>query len=164
MRYTQGILEDGETLQYVGTLTPAIYLPGFLITLFSVAGAVVAQQQPLLKDVADIAVIAAVLGVLLLAWQILRQWTTEIALTDRRLIFKTGLIARTARMLSVPKLTGATVHQSVSGRLLRYGSVEVEDVGNSAILINQVGDPRGFGRAIERVMAAARTDPTARNV
>jgi uncharacterized membrane protein YdbT with pleckstrin-like domain len=53
------------------------------------------------------------------AWFI--RWTTEIAVTDRRVIFRRGFIQWHTDEMHMDKIESADVDQSVLGRLLNYG-------------------------------------------
>ena len=56
-------------------------------------------------------------------------WTTEIAVTDRRVIYKTGFIRRKTTEMHMEKVESVDVDQSVLGRILDYGDVIVRGTG-----------------------------------
>jgi uncharacterized membrane protein YdbT with pleckstrin-like domain len=55
--------------------------------------------------------------------------TVDIAVTDRRVIVKTGLIRRHTAEMNMDKVESVTVYQPVFGRLLDFGSVQVRGTG-----------------------------------
>jgi hypothetical protein len=71
----------------------------------------------------------------------LRQWITEIAVTDRRVIVKTGLIRRHTAEMNMDKVESVTVYQSVLGRLLDYGSVHVRGTGEGLGHLDYISSP-----------------------
>ena len=63
----------------------------------------------------------------LYAWFI--RWITEIAVTDRRVIYKRGFITRHTEEMNMDKVESVDVDQSILGRLLDYGTVHVIGTG-----------------------------------
>ena len=59
----------------------------------------------------------------LYAWFI--RWITEIAVTDRRIIYKRGFITRHTDEMNMDKVASVDVDQSILGRMLDYGTVHV---------------------------------------
>jgi uncharacterized membrane protein YdbT with pleckstrin-like domain len=93
-------------------------------------------------------------GVLQLAMAMVIRATTEIAVTNRRLIFKQGIIARNVKELKIENIEGINVHQSIIGRLLNYGQMSANGTGIGEIHFpDYMADPVAFRRAIQ----AART-------
>lgn len=67
----------------------------------------------------------------LLAWivmvarQVFRIVTTEIAITDRRVMSKTGWLQTDVKVTPLDKVNNVNVQQSVIGNMLDYGNIEV---------------------------------------
>ena len=74
----------------------------------------------------------------------IRQATTELVLTDRRVIYKTGLFKRHTMEMNRSKVETVGVDQSVLGRMLNYGTVIVRGTGGSFEPIRQIDDPLTF--------------------
>ncbi len=75
--------------------------------------------------------------------------TTEIAVTNHRLILKRGFISRNVHELRVENIESVEVEQSVLGRILHYGDLQVFGTGVGEIdLPPLVADPIDFRRAI----------------
>ena len=74
------------------------------------------------------------------AWFI--RWITEIAVTDRRIIYKRGFINRHTVEMNMDKVASVDVDQSILGRMLGYGSIHV--VGPGAAASNSPDRPRGI--------------------
>ena len=68
-------------------------------------------------------------GLILLIWAWVLYRTTEFAVTDRRIIAKTGLISRSTVELFLDKVEALQVDQSVMGRLLDFGTVSIHGTG-----------------------------------
>jgi uncharacterized membrane protein YdbT with pleckstrin-like domain len=63
------------------------------------------------------------------AW--FRRSTTEIAVTDRRIILKRGLVRRHTVEMNMQKVESVDVDQTLTGRLLNYGDVTIRGTGSS---------------------------------
>lgn len=74
---------------------------------------------------------------------VIRVLTTEIAITNKRIIVKSGLISRDVVELNVAKVESLNVKQSVWGRILRFGTIIVYGAGN------QQGKAVGIANALE---------------
>ena len=64
---------------------------------------------------------------LLGAW--IRRRATEIVVTDRRVIFKRGLISRHTVEMNVSKIETVDVEQGLAGRIWDYGTVLIRGTG-----------------------------------
>lgn len=79
-------------------------------------------------------------------------WTTEIAVTDRRLIYKRGLLSRDVEEILLDKIEGINIEQSILGRILDYGAVRVRGVGIGEIdLPRDLDQPMKFKKALDEV-------------
>ena len=83
----------------------------------------------------------AVVGlfILLAAW--IRYRTTEFAVTDRRIIAKTGLVSRRTVEMFLDKVESLNVDQSVAGRLFDYGTVTVRGTGATSEAFQNISAP-----------------------
>lgn len=148
MSYLQRILQPGETLRYVGRLHWIVYLPGLVLFAIAVAlaAAIVAADQlgnfvPYLLIALDLVMLVSLLTLLAAA---VRRWTTEIAVTDRRVIFKRGLIRRHTIEMNMDKVETVDVDQSLVGRLLGYGDIVVRGTGSSIEPFRKIAAPLDF--------------------
>jgi uncharacterized membrane protein YdbT with pleckstrin-like domain len=93
----------------------------------------------------------AVLGVGLLAllgaW--IRQWSSEFAVTSRRVIIKTGWISRRTIELNMSKVESVEVAQDIFARMLGYGTITVIGTGGTREPFSLINDPLGFRRAVQ---------------
>ncbi|HUE18345.1 MAG TPA: PH domain-containing protein [Stellaceae bacterium] len=144
MSYIQHILQPGETLKHVSRLHWIVYLPGLLLLALAVAVLIGAESQnqnlPLLSIAAVLMVFCA--ASLLRAW--FRRWTTEIAVTNRRIIFKKGFIRRHTIEMNMDKVESVDVDQSILGRILGYGDILVRGTGASIEPFRMIGSPIQF--------------------
>jgi uncharacterized membrane protein YdbT with pleckstrin-like domain len=94
------------------------------------------------------AAVAAV-GLLWLLVHYVELMTSEFAVTTSRLIFKVGLIARYTTELLLGKVESIGVHQSLAGRVLRYGDLTVIGTGGTREVFRRVRDPIGFRNQVQ---------------
>lgn len=88
------------------------------------------------------------LGCVFLLFEYLKQISTELAVTDRRVIAKFGFISRTTYELFLDKVEGANVDQTFWGRILGYGSVLVKGTGGGISPIHNVANPIEFQKSL----------------
>lgn len=74
--------------------------------------------------------------------------TTELALTNKRVIAKFGFIRRTTVELRLDKVESIGVNQGILGRLLGYGSVVVRGTGGTGTPIPSIKQPLDFRRVV----------------
>lgn len=95
-------------------------------------------------------------GILILLNHLIVLWTTEIAVTSFRFVYKTGLIARNTQEVSLNKIEEIILQQSVWGRLFGYGKLILRGTGVGVIELPAVDDPIDVRRIIEHAKAALR--------
>ena len=91
-----------------------------------------------------------VMGLLRFASMMIVKVTTEIAITNSRLVYKRGLVARYVGEISIDRIEGVNVLQGVMGRLLDYGRVMVRGMGVGEVVLPPIQDPVAFRKAIDR--------------
>ncbi|HBM90359.1 MAG TPA: hypothetical protein DD400_00535 [Rhodospirillaceae bacterium] len=83
-------------------------------------------------------------GALLLLSAYIRQISTELVLTNHRVIAKHGYISTTSYELMMTKVEGATIDQSIWGRIWGYGTLMVKGTGGGISPIDHVARPYVF--------------------
>jgi uncharacterized membrane protein YdbT with pleckstrin-like domain len=163
MAYVEKILLPDERVIYAATLHWVIYTQGLLMTglaglvgYFSHPFLAIAFGEPLgtqfTKPVSAIAMIVVLMGAALLFGAYIRQASTELVVTNKRLIAKYGFISRTTFEILVNRITGANFDQTVVGRLLGFGTILVHGAGGEISPIDQVANPQLFYRALVSVL------------
>lgn len=94
------------------------------------------------------------LGLLIWLAVYLRYISTELAITNKRVIAKSGLISRRTIELNLSKIEGIAVDQSIVGRLFDYGSLVIGGTGGSKEPIPGIADPLAFRRHFTEVVDA----------
>lgn len=94
--------------------------------------------------------IVFVFGLLKFAQMMIVKATTEIAVTSSRLVYKRGLVARHVGEISIDRIEGVNVFQSILGRIFNYGRVMVRGMGVGEVILPTIEDPISFRRSIEK--------------
>ena len=117
-----------------------------LVLLAAVAAIAYNNEIPnvFLKDLAlIIAQAITALAVLNLAAQALKWYRTHFVLTSQRVIFQSGVIARTRVEISLHKINLINFHQSVFERLINAGDIVIESGAEDGVeTFNDVPDPQ----------------------
>ena len=123
-----------------------VYVPGLVLVLIGIAGAVYADG--LAEDSRLIALAGAgavaLIGFLYLVRAWFRRWTTELAVTDRRIIYKRGFIQRHSIEMNMDKVESVDVDQSVLGRILDFGDIVVRGTGTGLEPLKGIDSPIEF--------------------
>ena len=146
MRYVEQVLQPGETVIYATSLHWLVYSRAVLLAILAAvclftAASFSGATEIALAIVSGLFVLLAVLSALS---ALIRRATTELAVTDRRVIFKTGILKRHSMEMNRSKVETVGVDQSILGRLLSYGTVIVRGTGGSFEPIAFIGDPLTF--------------------
>lgn len=75
---------------------------------------------------------------------VLRILTTEIVITNKRLVIKTGLISRDITELSLQKIEALAVNQTVTGRVLKFGNLTAFGGGQKQGYVKGVANAMAF--------------------
>ncbi|KAF0173224.1 MAG: PH domain-containing protein [Hyphomonadaceae bacterium] len=97
-----------------------------------------------------------VVGVWIFARQLIFNLTTEIAVTDRRLIRKFGFLERRVVDMGLESIESVQLDQDFWGTLLDYGRLTIHGTGDDSWLTPIIADPVGFRRDIEAAMPQRR--------
>ena len=127
MRYVEEVLQPGEKILFVSTIHWLIYVPAILLLIAAIVAAFWAGSGSEVWRWISLLCFALALLSAARAW--FKRWTTEIAVTDRRVIYKRGFIRRHTIEMHMDKVESVDVSQSVLGRILDYGDVLVRGTG-----------------------------------
>ena len=130
-RYVDSVIGKGESVLYQARLSLAPFWLWFLVggllllsALGLVGAAVSSKDVPMGFALAELA-----LAALLLLRPIVARLTTELVITNRRVIAKFGIIRRNTLELNLSKIESIRVEQGLLGRLLNYGDIMLIGTG-----------------------------------
>ena len=133
--YIESVLSSGEEVVYKAKVSFWSMLPLFILGLL----------------------LLGCMGIGVFFWiaAIMRYATTELAITNKKIIAKFGFIRRYTVELLLHKAEGVQVSQSVFGRMLNYGSILVSGGGSTQTPIPGIVDPIAFKRKFFEIQEQA---------
>jgi membrane protein YdbS with pleckstrin-like domain len=157
--YVDSVLADGERIVYRAHISHWKFFLSYLLGALFVAAAVAgyANGSAYNMDSPVIALVLLVVGVVIVLSAAIRRSTTELVLTNRRIITKRGLVARNTVEMNLNKVESLHVDQSLMGRLFNYGDVTVVGTGASLEPLRGISSPlelrKNLGAVAEGVAA-----------
>jgi uncharacterized membrane protein YdbT with pleckstrin-like domain len=133
-------------VRHVSRIHWVVYLPGLALIVVGIAAAI--YGNGLAEDTRSFVLIGggavALFGLLMLIGAWFRRWTTELAVTDRRVIFKRGFIRRRTIEMNMDKVESVDVDQSILGRVFDYGDITVRGTGSGIEPLKGIDSPLEF--------------------
>ena len=170
MGYVDRNLVPGETLLYrtrhhwlvlmgpffggLLLLVPGIALMVEAIATRDSAGLVVgsATISPKVMVVSGVILVAA--AIIIFSYGVAKRNATEMAVTNRRVLIKTGMTSRRTLDLMLSRVESIGVEETAAGRVLGYGSVVVRGTGGTPEPFLMIAHPQEFRRAVQEQIGA----------
>ncbi|MDR2012675.1 MAG: PH domain-containing protein [Rhodanobacter sp.] len=152
MSYVQSNLMPNEQVTAIGKIHWAIYVSGTLFILLGIYFVSAAHGAG-----GGLGALLVIVGLfwLIRAW--LYSFSTELAVTNKRVIAKFGLIRRSTVELLHSKVESFNVEQSILGRTLNYGTVIVHGTGGGRTPIRGIAEPLEFRKQALTAIEANRS-------
>jgi uncharacterized membrane protein YdbT with pleckstrin-like domain len=153
MSYVDSVLATGERVVHRAAISHWHYFGSYLFALACFAAAVgMFYLPPEYQDVGRIGAAAvAVVGVIVVLVALIRRSSTELVLTDRRIIAKTGFVSRDTVEMNLGKVESLRVSQGLLGRMLDFGDVAVVGTGSSLEPLRGISDPLALRRKLGEI-------------
>jgi len=118
--------------------------------VLGILAAIVAYATPVPQQ--QLGHIVTAILLILAAVSFLSSWfvraSTEIVVTDKRIIHKTGWISRQTQEMNITKVETVDVDQGLVGRALGYGQVSIRGIGGSWEPLRWIASPLQLRNAI----------------
>jgi uncharacterized membrane protein YdbT with pleckstrin-like domain len=101
-----------------------------------------------------VAIGAFVVSAIVFAIGALRRNATEMALTNKRVIVKTGLATRRTLELVLNRIESIVVEEPAAGRMLGYGTVIIRGTGGTPEVFEKIAHPLQFREQVQSQIAA----------
>lgn len=139
--YVQSVIGKDEKVEYEGKVSLWSLLPLFVLGLLTIW----------------------IFGLGLIFWiaALIRYKTTELAITNKKIIAKFGFISRNTIELLLPKIESVQVNQSILGRLFNYGSIVASGAGNPQAPVPGIGNPIEFRKKFMEIQERVEKETTA---
>ena len=86
-------------------------------------------------------------------YDFLKLYTTERVITNRRVIFKTGIISVRTEELKNSKVESVEIKQTILGRIFGYGNIWFSGTGTSKVKFDNVDDPAEIKARIDDILS-----------
>jgi uncharacterized membrane protein YdbT with pleckstrin-like domain len=153
MSYVEKNLISGEKLIYRTGIHWIVLFWPFVVALLLVAAGVgvYLYRNDFVWGTAALVAIAAIVAVV--AW--IRRGSTEMAVTNRRVIIKTGIASRRSLEIMLPKVESIGIDETAGGRLLGYGTLTIHGTGGTPEPFRLIAHPAEFRRQVQEQIDAA---------
>ena len=160
MSYVESNLVSGETVIYetrlhwivmlghiiVGSLL--LVLPGVLLLIYAFRQTDIETTNLHLMEGGGVALL--VCGIVTILVGMVRRNATEMAVTNRRVVIKTGLASRKTIEMLLNKVESIEVSETAFGRMLGYGTIVVIGTGGTPEPFHKVAHPLEFRSQVQQ--------------
>jgi uncharacterized membrane protein YdbT with pleckstrin-like domain len=80
---------------------------------------------------------------------VIRKNSTEVALSNRRVLIKTGFVSRKTVEVTLAKVESVGVSESFLGRMLGYGDLMVRGTGGTTESLSKIANPEELSRQVQ---------------
>jgi hypothetical protein len=160
MSYVDSNLVPGETVVYqtrlhwivmfghlvVGCLLLA--LPGVLLLYYALRQTGFESSTLHIMEGGGVALLIGAIVAILMG--MVRRNATEMAVTNRRVVIKTGLTSRKTIEMLLNKVESIEVNETTFGRLLGYGAIVVIGTGGTTEPFQKIAHPLDFRSQVQQ--------------
>ncbi len=161
MTYVEDNLLQDEKVLFSGKISTAIFLRPLFAFIFSLlflyaliriqkAANFTSGMMGFLFFVLTLSFLLATSITMIRA--IIRISTSEFAVTNKRILVKTGFVRRNTIELLLSKVESIGVDQNVLGRLLNFGTIVITGTGGTAQRVAAVSDPITLRKKLNQVL------------
>ena len=151
MGYVENNLLAGEKIFFRTRLHWKVFIPPAILVLIAIALTAAAIYQGF-DPYWSLLILVIPLGILLQSYLTWR--CSEFAVTDKRVLIKTGIVTRHTLETILTKVENIGVEQTLSGRMLNFGTLYVTGTGSTKEIFPGIHAPLEFRKAIEAAAVA----------
>src|ERR1700735_5644425 len=107
------------------------------------------------EGLAAIGAVLLVMALIIFAYGLAKRNATEMAVTNRRVLIKTGMASRRTLDMVLGKVESIAVQETFLGRMLGYGSVVVRGTGGTPESFVMIAHPQQFRQSVQQQIGAA---------
>ena len=157
MGYVDRSLHATEQIKYVARLSLWSYVLKFLLGggLSLVCAALLIRSWFDHSPAGGMRIVYALfilIGGVTVAWPFIARRSTELAVTDDRLIAKFGMLSTHSIEIRLDKIEAVRVSQTFIGKVLNFGDILVTGTGTTFDPIANISNPMEFRSALNRAM------------
>jgi uncharacterized membrane protein YdbT with pleckstrin-like domain len=125
-----------------------LILPGALLLYYALSQTTLDSGSSHMMKVAGLALLIG--GLLVIVIGMVRRSATEMAVTNRRVVVKTGLASRKTIEMLLNKVESIEVIETTIGRMLGYGAIVVIGTGGTTEPFHNVAHPLQFRSQVQQ--------------
>ncbi|CAN5711250.1 hypothetical protein BH20VER1_BH20VER1_20530 [soil metagenome] len=155
--YARSTLASGETACYRTTLHWIIFarFAGLTLLVFLLVALPLAVAVQALTG-SELGWFALPLPVFLMVPPTLAFASSELVITDRRILIKTGIVRRQIAEMFISKVESIAVEQGFFGRIFDYGTVMIRGTGGFEETFEAIAQPVQFRNWVQRLQSGSR--------
>ena len=146
MSYIENNLMDDEEMVHVTRLHPIILLMPAAATSLLAGSLAIVDSMPYAQALIGLLLVAALWR---LADRLILFLSSEFGVTSKRVLGKTGFLRRTSLDIVLNKVEAIRLSQSILGRILNYGDIEVTGTGGTDEVLRFIPDPLIFRKVVQ---------------
>jgi PH (Pleckstrin Homology) domain-containing protein len=170
MSYVDKNLVPGETLLYqtrhhwivlfipvlvsLVLAVPGVYLLGLAFEERGGNGLALGSSTISPQGMAIVGTVLLAVGIVTLSYGVIRRNATEMAVTTRRVLIKTGMGSRRTLDLMLGRVESIGVQETVFGRMVGYGTVIVRGTGGTPETFEKIAHPQDFRKRVQEQISA----------
>jgi len=155
MSYVAQDLIPGEKVVFrTGVHWSVLAGPAFIALLLAAGGITLLAYR---HDMLIAGLVPLALAILIIAFEVIQRGATEIAVTNRRVIIKTGMASRRSLEIMLPKVESIGIDEPFLGRLLGYGTVTIHGTGGTPEPFQRIAHPAQLRREVQQQVDAQQT-------
>jgi uncharacterized membrane protein YdbT with pleckstrin-like domain len=160
MSYVESNLVPGESMIYETRLHWIVMLwqivlgclllglPGVLLFYYALSQSRMESKTLHVMEGGGVALL--VCGVVVILMGMVRRNATEMAVTNRRVVIKTGVVSRKTIEMLLNKVESIEVSETAWGRMLGYGTIVVIGTGGTPEPFHKVAHPLEFRSQVQQ--------------
>jgi uncharacterized membrane protein YdbT with pleckstrin-like domain len=158
MSYIEQNLSPGETVLYqtrlhwivmIAPCIAAVVAGAVGIGLLIGAAPTMGEQGGNSGTLAAVGVVLLVVAAVVMAAAFWKRSKTEMAVTNRRVLVKVGMVARRSVEIMLAKIESISVDQSLAGRMFGFGTIVVRGTGGTPEPFATIANPLEFRRRVQ---------------
>lgn len=150
MSYIENTLMDDEEMVHITRLHPIILLMPAAATSLLAGSFAIVDAIPYAQIVVAILLFGSLWR---LSDRLIFFLSSEFGVTSKRVLGKTGFIRRTSLDIVLGKVEAIRLSQTILGRVLNYGDIEVTGTGGTEEVLRFIPDPLTFRKVVQEQLA-----------
>ena len=158
MSYVRNNLIAGENLIYETGVHWCVLFWPFVLALVMIAGGIALFVRAAFVGKIEVGTLLIGFALLLVLYSVMKRKATEIAVTNRRVMIKTGMASRRSLEIMLQKVESIAIEESTWGRMLGFGTVMIHGTGGTPEPFRKIAHPNVFRQRVqEQVDALGKT-------